>query len=178
VKIGTRWLVLALSGFGAGAGCGGDLPSCPEGSGGRLGRPAVLTGAPQFTSSQIKPGDSIAIAVPVNENTMAVGVGIRVEDHPEPGSPPRISLFAKTNGGEVVQLPVYNADIAPGVYYANISLHGESSPEDNSDYTSSQGGVPYILSWWYHFEQPQRRCRTDILAPTFEVVSDSPSRSQ
>ena len=173
MKVCVRWIVLASPLLALVASCGGDeLPLCAEGTGDRVHLPAILTGTPSFTASQIAPGDPLAIAVPVNENTIAVGVGIRLEDDPAPGRWPNISLSTETDGAEVVQLPVDDTDLAPGVYYANISLHGEQAPEDNSEYTSPQGGVPYILSWWDHFEKPQRSCQSNIPVPMFEVVGD------
>ena len=174
MRVDVRWLALALPVLALIASCSGnDLPLCAESDWFRYRhRPALLTGAPSFTASQIAPGDPLAIVVPVNEHARSVSVGIRLEDDPDAGPWPSIALQAETEGDEIVQLPLENTDLAPGVYYANISLHGEQAPEDNSEYTGPQGGVPYILSWWDHFEKPQRSCQSNIPVPMFEVVGD------
>lgn len=179
MKIDVRWYVLALSvlSFGAAAGCSSDLPSCDEDSWNR-DRPALLTGAPSFTSSRIAAGDPIAIVVSVNEHARSVGVGIRLEDDPDAGRWPSIALEAETNGNEIVRLPLEDTDLAPGVYFASsISLEADDFP-DSSEYTGTHGEARYILGWWRHFELPQVRCQSDILAPTFEVVADSPVGTQ
>ncbi len=116
--------------------------------------------------------------VPVNEHTLEVIVGVRLEDDPDAGRWSNISLSAETDGSAIVRLPLDSTDLAPGRYFAIIFLGGEVVPEDESEYTSDRGGVPYILKWWADFEAPQRRCLTDILAPTFEVVEDSPDGLQ
>jgi hypothetical protein len=110
--------------------------------------------------------------VPVNEHARSVSVGIRLEDDPDAGRWPSISLQAETEGDEIVQLPLENTDLAPGIHFATISLEGGDAFEDRSEYSSAQGEAPCILSWWHHFELAQRRCQSDILAPTFEVVVD------
>lgn len=174
MKVDVRWLALALPVLALVASCSGDdLPLCAESDGFRYRpRPALLTGAPSFTASQIAPGDPLAIAVPVNEHARSVGVGIRLEDDPDAGRWPSIALQAETEGDEIVQLPLEDTDLAPGIYFATISLEGGDAVEDRSEYSSAQGEAPYILSWWQHFELPQRRCQTDIPAPIFEVVGD------
>jgi hypothetical protein len=179
VKIDVPWLLLALAVLViAGVpGCSSDLPSCAEGSWNR-GRPALLTGAPLFTASQIAPGDPLAIAIPVNEYARLVSVGIRLEDDPDAGRRPTIVLAAEVDGAEIVQLPLEDTVLAPGVYFASsISLHADDFP-DMSEYATAEGEASYILSWRRHEELPELRCRSDIPAPTFEVVADSPGGSQ
>jgi hypothetical protein len=174
MKVDVRWLVLALPVLALIASCSGDeLPLCAESDWYRYRhRPAVLTGAPSFTASQIAPGDPLAIVVPVNEHTRSVSAGIRLEDDPDAGRWPNIALQVETDGDEIVQLPLEDTDLAPGIYFATISLEGGDAFEDRSEYSSAQGEASYIVSWWYHFEQPQRSCLTDIPVPTFKVVGD------
>jgi hypothetical protein len=126
VKVDVRWLALALPVLALVASCSGDdLPLCAESDWHRYRhRPALLTGAPSFTASQIAPGDPLAIAVPVNEHARSVSVGIRLEDDPDAGRWPSIALQAETEGDEIVQLPLEDTALAPGIYFATISLEG------------------------------------------------------
>ena len=93
--------------------------------------------------------------VPVNEHARSVGVGIRLQDDPDAGRGPSIALEAETNGNEIVQLPLEDTELAPGVYFASsISLEGDDFP-DSSEYTATHGEARYILGW-----RPCSRSRT------------------
>jgi hypothetical protein len=179
VKVSVSWLVVAVPLLALLASCSGDaLLSCTDDR--RAHGRDLLTGTPQFTASEIAPGDPLSIMVPVNEYTSSVSVGIRLEDDPDAGRWPSIVLEAETEGDEIVQLPLEDTDLAPGTYFASVispsrgeDLGGGEYLEDTSDYTSAQGDAPYILSWWWHAEVPKFRCQSDIPAPTFEVVTPS-----
>jgi len=132
---------------------------------------AELTAPPSFTASEIAPGDPLALAIPVNEYTQSVETRIRFVDDTDPGAGSGWSLRAETVGDEVVQLPLEDTDLAPGVYFADyIALAGDNAGNDTF-YWNSDVTMPYVLNVVLGGDGGPS-CRSDIPIPTFEVVGD------
>jgi hypothetical protein len=133
-----------------------------------------LTGAPQFTASLIAPGDSIALAVPVDEYVRSVEVRIRPAEDADTGPLLIVVLSEETDGAETVLLPLEDTNLASGVYFAeSIVLAWDEYSDTRYTYASSDPETPYTISTFFHFEQPAISCQSDISVPTFEVAADS-----
>ncbi len=157
-----------------GASCStGDIHSCDNVNWYNAAR-AGLTGAPQFSSPLIAPGEPLALAVPVDERARFVEVRIRRVVDADAGPSPIVILTAETDGAETVQLPLEDTDLAYGLYSAeSIVVAWEEYDETRHLYASSDVEMPYVVRWIYHFEQPEYRCQSEIPVPTFEVVGSS-----
>ena len=98
LRILASWPVFlsALPGAALVAGCGGTegAPACVDQSWLDRNNPASLTGVPLFSVSEIAPGDTLTISVPVNAETRSVSVGIRLVDQAGPQS----GASAETDG--------------------------------------------------------------------------------
>jgi hypothetical protein len=119
-----------------------------------------------------------------------VGAGIRLIDDPNPDRYPDIRLQEETGGQDVVALSVTTDGLVPGIYLATSISVEEDDPPSASGLTFPSGGyvVPshrspspeevetaYVATYYFGADGYPYRCRTDFLAPAFEVGDESSS---
>lgn len=189
MKIDGRFLLWGLLGFSAACGEEGP-PSCADVDWYPVS--PYLTASPTFTASRTAPGDPIALTVSVSDGTSALSAGIRLVDDPNRDRYPNIRLEEETGGQDVVALSVTTDSLVPGTYLAtSISVEeddrvGSPLTLGSGDYAISSHGnpstedieTPYVATYYFGGDGIPYRCRTDFVAPAFDVVDESRSGTQ
>lgn len=189
MKIDVHFLMLGLLGFSAG--CGEEGPrSCTDVDWYPVN--PYLTAPPTFTASRIVSGHPVALTVSVSDGTKTVSAGIQLIDDPNSDRYPYIRLQEETGGQDVVALSVTTDGLVPGLYLAT-SISVEEDDQSASWLTFPRGDylvpshrspsaedveTPYVVTYYFGGDGYARRCRTDFLAPAFEVVDESPTSAQ
>jgi hypothetical protein len=130
---------------------------------------ALLTATPTFSKLEIVPGESLSVQVPVNSTTRTVTVGVvPVVKLPGVGG----NEDAETEGNEVVNVPIEDTNLPPGIYVARIvTLDGENGGElavyisdrdANARYTLSTSTSTNLLNL----------CTTEMVAPTVVIRAE------
>lgn len=145
-----------------------------------------MTATPTFTASRIVAGDPVALTVSVSDGTSTLRAGIRLVDNPNPDRYPGIGLQEETGRQNVVALAVTTDALVPGTYLAtSIVVEEDLPPAGTLTFPSGEYSIPsrrspgaadvetpYVATYYFGGDGFAYRCRTDFLAPAFEVVEE------
>lgn len=143
--------------------CGDEtLASCPE----ELERvvPALITGEPMLSASEITAGESLTLTISVNASTTMVDAITVASD----GSWLEGTLTDEIQEPGALEIPLANAsDLMPGVYSVSIVLltgdNGSSTIYDAENLSVSDR---------YELSSAEIRCFTDIPVAVFRVIGE------